>query len=198
MQLLEVGMQLACQMPLPLFACRYTMGFTWEYPPSSPFCSTLMCMQRGHTKPDSMQTGGVLNGSGCHSCIVCGYNPMYSVPGAQPLCTPTFHMPCPGSTSPAHNRHYRARGCPRSSPSTHSLVVSVMHGGVPARHPPHIIDCRPSTLFFAFLQCYPMLLLSELMMRGFLIGISSKISDSACTHSKSELLLSWSIFRACE
>ena len=95
MQLLEVGMQSACQMPLPLFACRYTMGFTWEYPPSSPFCSTLMCMQRGHTKPDSMQTGGVLNGSGCHSCIVCGYNPMYSVPGAQPLCTPTFHMPRP-------------------------------------------------------------------------------------------------------
>lgn len=37
-----------------------------------------------------------------------------------------------------------------------------------------------------------------LMMHGILIGISSKISHLAYTFSKSELLLSWSIFRACK
>ena len=37
-----------------------------------------------------------------------------------------------------------------------------------------------------------------LMMHGFLIGISSKISHLAYTFSKSELMLSWSIFRACK
>ena len=37
-----------------------------------------------------------------------------------------------------------------------------------------------------------------LMVHGFSIGISSKISDSARAFSKSDSLLSWSVFRTCK